>query len=183
GKEPVAAKAPNSKLRRAPTADHDSDGEVTKEPQHKCKATETRPLPAPEPTVDPTPQPAEPKDRRVTADERPKKKAHQEKQKPDATRSAREHLCALVKLLEAREIHTALVSAPGSIRFLLRNSTVIGLKESAFELAPKSPATSTPISSLEETASEPIANTGNRVVRVTKMMITVPNTRNLRPRK
>ncbi|CAE6442004.1 unnamed protein product [Rhizoctonia solani] len=165
GKEPVAAKALNSKLHRTPTAKHDSDNEVAKELQRKCKATETqstaahvepshkkimdeeqcqeqprivcpkmRPLPAPEPTVNPTPQPAEPEDRRVTADKQPKKKPCQE-------------------------------------------------KESTFKLTPKSPAASTPISSLKETASEPIANTGNRVVRATKMMITVPNTRNLCPHK
>ncbi|CAE6532020.1 unnamed protein product [Rhizoctonia solani] len=159
------AKALNSKLHRTPTAKHDSDNEVAKELQRKCKATETqstaahvepshkkimdeeqcqeqprivcpkmRPLPAPEPTVNPTPQPAEPEDRRVTADKQPKKKPCQE-------------------------------------------------KESTFKLTPKSPAASTPISSLKETASEPIANTGNRVVRATKMMITVPNTRNLCPHK
>jgi hypothetical protein len=41
GKEPVVAKVLKSKPRRAPTADHDSDNEVTKEPQRKRKARET----------------------------------------------------------------------------------------------------------------------------------------------
>ncbi|CAE6439729.1 unnamed protein product [Rhizoctonia solani] len=56
-------------------------------------------------------------------------------------------------------------------------------RESAFKSAPKPPGASTPKSSLEEMASEPTVINGNRVVCTTKMTISVPNTRNLRPHK
>jgi hypothetical protein len=70
----------------------------------------------------------------VAADERPKQKARLERVSASFTYST---------------------SEPCS-----ENSTAIGLKENAFESAPKSPVASAPKSSLEETASEPIAIIG-----------------------
>ncbi|CAE6456376.1 unnamed protein product [Rhizoctonia solani] len=165
GKEPVAAKALNSKLRRTPTANHDSDNEVAKEPQRKRKATE----------MQSTAAHVEPSHKKIMDEEQRQEQPRIVRPKMRPPPAPEPTVDPTPQPAEPEDRRVTADKRP--------KKKACQEKESAFESAPKSPAASTPISSLEETASEPIANTGNRVVRATKMMIAVPNTRNLRPRK